>query len=449
MDDLPQNMDFDNLEFQYAWDLVNETRESVFLTGKAGTGKSTFLRYISKNTKKRHIKLAPTGIASIHIQGETLHSFFQLPLGPLIPGDARLLEQKFRKKKKKIIQKLELIIIDEVSMVRADLLDALDRILRRVTGFKNKPFGGKQLLLVGDLFQLEPVVTGEEEEILNNFYDTSYFFGARVLKEIELVNIELQKVYRQKDENFIGLLNKIRSDQASWQVLNTLNRCYDPRFRPPEKGFYVTLSTTRRIADNTNHKQVETLKSKKHIFHGEIDGEFWVKSLPTDKKLILKEGAQVMFVRNDSTGERRWVNGTLGIVKSIEEDVIQVQVKNGEVHEVEQNVWDNYRYEFDEQENKIYPLVIGTFKQLPLKLAWAVTIHKSQGLTFNDVIIDLGWGAFAAGQLYVALSRCTTFNGIVLKKQLRFRDIIVKPEVIEYYKKMNDQRQIQTLLDNT
>lgn len=449
-----KGMDINNLEFQYAHDILQYTNESVFLTGKAGTGKSTFLKLISNNTNKKHIVLAPTGIAAINVKGETLHSFFQLPFGPLLPNDERLNNPRFSKQKVKLVKELDLLIIDEISMVRADIIDAIDKVLRKITKRKNQPFGGKQLLFVGDLFQLEPVVKNEEWPILENFYDTPYFFGARVFRELNLVNIELEKVYRQKDQAFIEVLNKVRNGISEPQLLNQLNKKADPTFRQKDQDFYITLTATRSVADKTNQKHLKALNGELKTYEGFIEGEFPSKNLPTDYYLKLKEGAQVMFVKNDyegtdSEGEtvaRRWVNGTIGIVDSFEEGGINVKLENGEVYKVKQEKWESITYQYDESANKVIEEVKGSFWQYPLKLAWAVTIHKSQGMTFDQVIIDLGRGAFAAGQLYVALSRCTNLDGIVLKSEITPRDLIVRKEVIDFYKKMNDQQQIQELL---
>ncbi len=457
MDNLPQNLDRQNLEFSYAYDLIQKTRESLFLTGKAGTGKSTFLKLISHETPKNHVILAPTGIAAINVKGETIHSFFQLPLGPILPDDNRLEHSKFRKAKIKLIKKLDLIIIDEISMVRADIIDAIDKVLRRITKQKNRPFGGKQLLFVGDLFQLEPVVTGETWEILDQFYDTPYFFGARVFKALNLVNIELQKVYRQTDEKFIHLLNGLRNGAVEGKYLKMLNQRVDPWFDPDPESFYITLTTTRNIADQINKKNLHKLNGEAKTFTGEILDNFPTKNLPTDYNLHLKKGAQVMFIRNDQEGsgeneensDRRWVNGTIGKVEDFQEEGIMVKLPDDTVHCVKKTEWESIKYEFDEEKNQVVERVQGTFRQFPLKLAWAVTIHKSQGLTFDQCIIDLGRGAFAAGQLYVALSRCRTLKGLILRSEIAHKDAIVRKEVLDFYETMNDETLIKKLLSQT
>lgn len=420
--------------------LVNETNNSIFLTGKAGTGKSTFLRKIAIESEKSLVVLAPTGIAAINARGQTIHSFFKVPFGPLQPADARLRKIRYKPERTKIIENLELLIIDEISMVRADLLDAIDYLLRKIRGV-GKPFGGVQVLLVGDLFQLEPVVPKEESIFLENFYRSPYFFSAWVFNEIDIVNLELQKIYRQTDPLFIGLLNKIRTKKASYDDLIQLNRRPSKKMAS-DKAFYIALCTTRRKAKQINDEKLKYLTTDEFIFEGEIKDKFPINSLPTDVELKLKKDAQVIFIQNDYSGEKKYVNGTIGKIISLEEDCIEVELDNGKVVDVEQTFWENVEYKFNKDKNKIEEVVIGTFTQHPLKLAWAITIHKSQGLTFENVIIDLDRGAFAAGQLYVALSRCTSLEGIVLSSKIKQSDIIVRQEVIDYYLKMNDRAQL-------
>lgn len=455
--DLPDNLDRQNLEFSYAYDLIQKTRESVFLTGKAGTGKSTFLKLISRETEKKHVILAPTGIAAINAKGETIHSFFQLPLGPILPNDKRLTNTSMSREKVKLISSLELIIIDEISMVRADVIDALDYVLRRVTKQRNRPFGGKQLLFVGDLFQLEPVVTGDTWEILDQFYETPYFFGARVFNDLNLVNIELQQVYRQTDEAFISLLNAIRNGDMSYDQLAILNQRYtDKRAAEPE-DFSITLTTTHTIANGINNDNLAKLEGRPVSIEGEIEGDFPAKSLPTAYELELKKGAQVIFIRNDYEGDldaeqgtiRRWVNGTIGKVDDFDEEGVWVRLSDDQVHKVQKESWERIQYNYDEEKGEVVEQVMGTFRQFPLKLAWAVTIHKSQGLTFERCQIDLGRGAFAGGQLYVALSRCRSFEGLTLRTRVRPKDIIVRREVLDFYQTMNDENLIQNLLSGS
>jgi hypothetical protein len=439
-------IDTENPDFQNANNLLQFTNHSIFLTGRAGTGKSTFLRHISKETSKCHVVVAPTGIAAINVRGVTIHSFFQLPLGPILPNDERLKSLKYSKEKINLIEKLELLIIDEISMVRADLMDAIDRALR-VVRKRPLPFGGVQLLLVGDLFQLEPVTKKEEWAWLENYYSTPFFFDAQVFHELDLINIELTTIYRQSDPYFIGLLNQVRNGVAGYNDIVALNqRPGRPFFN--EKQFYITLCATRNIADNTNHEKLQQLKGPEFLLKGEIEDNFPNKNLPTEKELTLKERAQVIFIKNDfGEDSRRWVNGTLGVIEKVEDDGVFVKLEDGETHKVKKVQWDNIQYEYDAGKNRIVDKVVGTFTQFPLKLAWAITIHKSQGLTFERVVINLGRGAFAAGQLYVALSRCTTLEGIVLKTRIRSSDVIVRRAVLEFYQKMNDAAQIKKALE--
>jgi len=430
----------ENKVLVFADKLINETTNSIFLTGKAGTGKSTFLRKVALESEKSVVVLAPTGIASINARGQTIHSFFKVPFGPLQPADARLRKIRFKPDKIETIENMELLIIDEISMVRADLLDAIDFLLRKVRNIA-KPFGGVQILLVGDLFQLEPVVPREEFTFLENFYRTPYFFSAWVFNEIDIVNLELQKIYRQTDPFFINLLNKIRTNKATYDDLVTLNN--RPSWQTDEdKSFYITLSTTRRKAKLINDEKLLKLKEEEFVFEGEIKDKFPINSLPTDLELKLKKDAQVIFIQNDYSGEKKYVNGSIGKIISLDNETITVELDNGKVVEVEQTFWENIEYKFNKEKNKIEDVIIGTFTQYPLKLAWAITIHKSQGLTFDHVIVELDRGAFAAGQLYVALSRCTSLEGLIISSKIKQSDIIVKQEVVNYYAKMNDKAQL-------
>lgn len=436
----------ENKALVFAEKLVNTTSSSIFLTGKAGTGKSTFLRKIAVESEKSLVVLAPTGIASINAKGQTIHSFFKVPFGPLQPADARLRQIKFKPDKIEIIERMELLIIDEISMVRADVLDAIDFLLRK---FRNiaKPFGGVQMLLVGDLFQLEPVVPNTEKVFLDNFYRTPYFFSAWVFNEMDIVNLELQTIYRQSDPHFIGLLNKIRSKKATYDDLVQLNnRPSKQAFE--DKNFYITLCTTRSKAKEINDAKLIELLTEEFSYNGIIKDNFPIGSLPTDLELKLKKGAQVIFIQNDYSGERKYVNGTLGKILELDEITITVELEDGKIVEVEQTFWENLEYKFNPEKNKIEDSIVGTFTQYPLKLAWAITIHKSQGLTFENVIIDLDRGAFAAGQLYVALSRCTRIEGILLRTKIRQSDIIVRQEVIDYYSKMNDRAQLMKAINS-
>lgn len=439
-------LDTNNKEFQDALQLITHTRQSVFLTGKAGTGKSTFLKYICNHTKKKYVVLAPTGIAAINAGGVTLHSFFKLPFRPMLPDDpdlslshGRIFEFfKYPKEKRKIIAEVDLIIIDEISMVRADIIDCVDRILRVYSGNMRLPFGGKQLLFVGDVFQLEPVVPSDQKEILSLFYASPFFFSARVFKDINLVPIELQKVYRQTDSVFINILDRIRNNAARKQELDTLNGRYFPSFEPQNEDMYITLATRRDQVDFINEKKLAELPGEEYVSVGKIEGDFPESSLPTQLNLSIKEQAQVIFIDNDY--ERRWVNGTIGMVSGIDENGnVYVLMESGVEHLVEPTSWRNYKYKYNEKEKRIEEEIVGTFEQLPIRLAWAITVHKSQGLTFSRVVVDLTGGVFAGGQTYVALSRCTSLEGLVLKSKISSRDIFIRKEIVEFSQIFNNQ----------
>ena len=443
-------LDTNNKEFQDALQLITHTRQSVFLTGKAGTGKSTFLKYICNHTKKKYVVLAPTGIAAINAGGVTLHSFFKLPFRPMLPDDpdlslshGRIFEFfKYPKEKRKIIAEVDLIIIDEISMVRADIIDCVDRILRVYSGNMRLPFGGKQLLFVGDVFQLEPVVPSDQKEILSLFYASPFFFSARVFKDINLVPIELQKVYRQTDSVFINILDRIRNNAARKQELDTLNGRYFPSFEPQNEDMYITLATRRDQVDFINEKKLAELPGEEYVSVGKIEGDFPESSLPTQLNLSIKEQAQVIFIDNDY--ERRWVNGTIGMVSGIDENGnVYVLLESGVEHLVEPTSWRNYKYKYNEKEKRIEDEIVGTFEQLPIRLAWAITVHKSQGLTFSRVVVDLTGGVFAGGQTYVALSRCTSLEGLVLKSKISSRDIFIRKEIVEFSQIFNNQALIE------
>lgn len=443
-------LDTNNKEFQDALQLITHTRQSVFLTGKAGTGKSTFLKYICNHTKKKYVVLAPTGIAAINAGGVTLHSFFKLPFRPMLPDDpdlslshGRIFEFfKYPKEKRKIIAEVDLIIIDEISMVRADIIDCVDRILRVYSGNMRLPFGGKQLLFVGDVFQLEPVVPSDQKEILSLFYASPFFFSARVFKDINLVPIELQKVYRQTDSVFINILDRIRNNAARKQELDTLNGRYFPSFEPQNEDMYITLATRRDQVDFINEKKLAELPGEEYVSVGKIEGDFPESSLPTRLNLSIKEQAQVIFIDNDY--ERRWVNGTIGMVSGIDENGnVYVLLESGVEHLVEPTSWRNYKYKYNEKEKRIEEEIVGTFEQLPIRLAWAITVHKSQGLTFSRVVVDLTGGVFAGGQTYVALSRCTSLEGLVLKSKISSRDIFIRKEIVEFSQIFNNQALIE------
>lgn len=448
-------IDTSNPEFKSALDLITRTRQSVFLTGKAGTGKSTFLKHLCEIVKKKFIVLAPTGIAAINANGSTIHSFFKLPFRPMLPDDpdlslvnGRIFEFfKYKKEHKKLIQEVELIIIDEISMVRADMVDCIDRILRVYSNNMRTPFGGKQLVFVGDVFQLEPVVTSDSKDILNRFYPNPYFFSAKVFSETRLVPIEFTKIYRQSDKAFISILDKIRNGSVGALDLQTLNSRYNPSFNPSADEMYITLATKRDNVDYINERKMAELSTPEFLSPGLIDGDFPESSLPTAKDLLLKEHAQVMFIRNDMQWPRRWVNGSLGVVSNIDEyDNVYVLLEDGREVQVDLETWRNYRYKYNEAEKKIEEEIIGTFTQLPLKAAWAITVHKSQGLTFNRVIVDFNGGVFAGGQAYVALSRCTSLEGMTLKKAIGRSDVFVRSEILEFSRQFNNQQLIEKAL---
>jgi len=428
---------------EYAFKLLAETRSSVFLTGKAGTGKSTFLREAVQRLPKKTVVVAPTGIAAIQVRGETLHAFFKLPFGPIPPGDQRLKQIRYPSDKKKLMVDMEVLVIDEVSMVRADLLDAVDECLRRVRK-EFLPFGGVQLLLVGDLLQLEPVTKAVDWELLCNWYASPFFFEARVLREMELVNIELEKVYRQQDQAFIALLDRVRKGMPTYEDMVQLNHL--PKVpSPSEEEYCIVLTGTRASAESTNRSRLQDLAAELVAYEGGVTGDFPQNHLPTERLLELKKGAQVIFIRNDIGAFRRWVNGTLGVITETGDNQVIVRLRDGTEHKVEQVRWEHIRYAVDKV-GKISEEVMGSFDQLPLALAWAVTIHKSQGLTFDRACIDLGNGAFAAGQLYVALSRCRTLEGIYLKRRLRRQDAMAREEVLRFYEQMNNLEEIRQLL---
>lgn len=420
-----------NNELRTAWDFVEHTGRSIFLTGKAGTGKTTFLKAVVEQSSKRSIVVAPTGVAAINAGGMTIHSFFQLPFSPFVPGAKIESRFDFGKEKRKIISSLDLLIIDEISMVRSDLLDAIDSVLRRFRD-RYKPFGGVQLLMIGDLQQLTPVVTPDDERMLAPYYDTPYFFGSKALAQIEYVTIQLEKVYRQQDDTFLTLLNHIREGHPTADDLALLNARYQPAFVPQPNEGYIRLTTHNQMANNYNESELKKLSGRAYTYRAKIEGTFPDYSYPTAETLVLKEGAQVMFVKNDPSGEHRYYNGRIGHVTLAEDNRLEVYCPgDAEAIEVEPLEWENARYTLNDQTREIETEVLGKFSQLPLRLAWAITIHKSQSLTFERAIIDASL-SFAPGQVYVALSRCKTLEGMALASQIPPQAIISDERVDSY-----------------
>ena len=409
-----------NEESIMAWNIIEKTSANLFLTGKAGTGKTTFLKELKRLSPKRMVVLAPTGIAAINAGGMTIHSFFQLPFSPYIPGTTfgggEQKRFKFSKAKRNIIRSIDLLVIDEISMVRSDLLDAVDSVLRQFRKRHDLPFGGVQLLMIGDLHQLAPVVSGQEEEMLRQYYDTPYFFSSNALKQAGYLTIELQKVYRQQDQQFISLLNQIRENRATAATLQALNQRYIPNFQPPKNGNYIRLTTHNAPAQYINEQQLAALPSRACSFTAEVEDDFPESSYPADYQLVLKPGAQIMFIKNDP--QHRFYNGMIGEVRTIVGDKITVRSKDtDEEFELEKAEWTNSKYTLNEDTKEIEETVEGIFRQYPVRLAWAITIHKSQGLTFEHAVIDAS-RSFTHGQTYVALSRCKTLEGMVLSQPL-------------------------------
>jgi len=414
-----------NQQLKLAYDFVQHTNKNIFLTGKAGTGKTTFLHNLKKVSLKRMIVVAPTGVAAINAGGVTIHSFFQMPFGPFIPEHIRSQnpsnqlntqpqvsnEKKFNKNKIHLIKSLDLLVIDEISMVRADLLDGIDEVLRRYRD-KSKPFGGVQLLMIGDLHQLSPVVKDDEWNILKDYYKTVYFFSSKALQKTEPISIELKHIYRQSEKHFINMLGEIRENKVSRQTLHELNQRYFPDFKSKEKDGYITLTTHNATAQKINQSKLDEIPGTASTFTAIIKDDFPGYSFPTEEELSLKVGAQVMFIKNDSSHDKLYYNGKIGKITRFEDDIIFVKCPTAEIP-VEHEVWENIRYSLNPDTKEIEETILGSFTQYPLKLAWAITIHKSQGLTFEKAIVDAN-AAFAFGQVYVALSRCTSFEGLVL-----------------------------------
>jgi len=434
--------DENNTIFKLASDFVNQTSEHIFLTGKAGTGKTTFLRYIRKNTHKRTLVAAPTGVAAVNAGGVTLHSLFQLPFEPYIPGYSDNSSKKnffrFSRQKLDLLKQMELLIIDEVSMLRADILDAIDALLRSIRRNQN-PFGGVQMVYIGDVFQLPPVVKDDEWSLLRDHYAGTFFFHAHSIQQTNPVYLELKTVYRQGDPVFIELLNRVRNNEATIEDLRKLNERYNPQFIPDDKDEYIILTTHNYKADNINNRKLAELPAPERTFSGEIKGDFPDYSLPTEKDLCLKQGAQIMFLRNDMEEPRRFYNGKIAKISRIVADQIYVHIP--ELNEdvlVKKETWENSRYFLDKESGEIKEEELGSFTQFPLRLAWAITIHKSQGLTFDKAVIDTG-DSFAAGQTYVALSRCTSLEGIILHSKIRLNSILTDHHALDFSRREKEE----------
>ncbi len=456
------NPDPSNTIFQKAVSFVNQTNKHLFITGKAGTGKTTFLKYIKEHSHKKMAVVAPTGVAAINAGGMTIHSFFQMPFGIFLPIDGGqwggygsevnnrstlLRNLRLRGEKKSVLQQLDLLIIDEISMVRADLLDAIDTVLRHVRRQPLMPFGGVQMVYIGDLFQLPPVAKQEDWSLLEEYYKSPFFFDAQALKHSPPLYIELKKIYRQKDDVFINILNNIRNNCCTPADLEILHQNYQPTFSPNKEDNYITLTSHNSKADTINQKELENLKGKTFAYNAEVSGEFYDRSFPAEKELCLKVGAQIMFIKNDKGEARKFYNGKIATVKALEKEKITVVFPNEtEELEIEKEKWENVRYTYDSEEDKLKSEPLGTFTQYPIRLAWAITIHKSQGLTFEKAIVDAG-ASFAAGQVYVSLSRLTALQGLVLLSRILPQSISTDSRVVDYVKAEKEEDELEKILE--
>lgn len=442
-------MQITNEKLDLAWEFVNNTNRNIFLTGKAGTGKTTFLHKLKAESLKRMIVVAPTGVAAINAKGVTIHSFFQLPFGPITPDSSEnRLAKKFAKNKINIIKSMDLLVIDEISMVRADVLDGIDQVLKRFRD-KKKPFGGVQVLMIGDLQQLSPVIKEEEWQILTNYYSTGFFFGSKAFLACRALSIELTHIYRQESAQFIEVLNDIRNNALSDKTLTLLNKRYQPDFQAEDQQGYITLTTHNYRADRINNKELNRLKGPSFFYSATIERKFSEYMYPTHAELEFKVGAQVMFIKNDSTPEKRYFNGKIGKIVALDKDQIVVRCPGDTMNIVAKpESWENIRYSVDKENKTIKEETVGRFTQMPLRLAWAITIHKSQGLTFDKIVVDAE-DSFAHGQTYVALSRCRTLEGIVLTKPISGKNVIRNQEVESFSMQAEEnQPNEQTLVDS-
>ena len=419
-----------NEQFKLALDLLENTQNNVLITGRAGTGKSTLLNYFVNNTKKDVVVLAPTGVAAVNVRGQTIHSFFRFNPTVTLEGVKKLYGPDVH-----IYKAIDSIIIDEISMVRADLLDCVDKFLRLNGKSKNEPFGGTQMVFIGDLYQLPPVVKGKEKEIFKTYYKSPYFFDSHIFNKFKIEFIELEKIYRQTDKKFINLLNAIRNKSVTFADLKEINKRLNPHFEPQSDDFFIYLTTTNQLSDGINYKELGKLDSKCYTFKGKIFGDFDISYLPTSEELQIKEGSQIMLLNNDQNG--KWVNGTVGKVIKIEskdgkEPVIKAKLSDGNVVDVKKHKWDLSSFKYNNETKRLESEIMGSFTQYPIRLAWAVTIHKGQGKTFDKIIVDIGNGTFTHGQVYVALSRCTTLQGIVLKKPIEKKHIWMDWAVVKF-----------------